>query len=97
MDVKQQMQDLIDRLNTASDAYYNGREEILTDFEWDALFDQLKKLESDSGIVLPGSPTAKVSADTTPGEKEAHEFAALSLAKTKKPEELVHWADGRPI
>ena len=97
MDVKQQMQDLIDRLNAASDAYYNGREEILTDFEWDALFDQLKKLESESGIVLPGSPTAKVSADTTPGEKEAHEFAALSLAKTKKPEELVHWADGRPI
>lgn len=97
MDVKEQMQDLIDRLNAASDAYYNGREEILTDFEWDALFDQLKQLESSSGIVLPGSPTAKVSADTTPGEKEAHEFPALSLAKTKKAQDLVHWAGGRMI
>lgn len=93
----QLMRQLTDRLNQASDAYYNGREEMMTDYEWDAMFDQLKKLEQETGTILSDSPTHNVSADTTAGEKEAHEFPALSLAKTKKPEDLVKWADGRPI
>ncbi len=94
---RQRMRSLIDRLNAASDAYYNGRGELMTDYEWDALFDELKRLETESGFVFDDSPTNRVSADTTAGEKEAHEFAALSLAKTKKTEELVRWAEGRPI
>lgn len=93
----QLMRQLTDRLNQASDAYYNGREEMMTDYEWDAMFDRLKKLEQETGTILPDSPTHNVSADTTAGEKEAHEFPALSLAKTKKPEDLVKWAEGRPI
>ncbi|MBQ9047559.1 MAG: NAD-dependent DNA ligase LigA [Solobacterium sp.] len=96
-DTRTTMRQMVDRLNEAADAYYNGQAEIMTDYEWDALFDQLKKLEEETGIVLPDSPTQNVSADTTAGEKEPHEFAALSLAKTKKPEELVKWAEGRPI
>lgn len=91
------MKQLISELNKASDAYYNGRGELMTDYEWDAKFDQLRRLEQETGTVLPGSPTHKVSADTMAGQKEAHEYPALSLAKTKKREDLVKWAEGRPI
>ena len=79
------------------DAYYDGKAEQMTDYEWDALFDRLKKLEEETGIVLEDSPTMKVSSDHTAGQKEAHEFLALSLAKTKKPEEVEKWAEGKPI
>lgn len=78
------MRSLVNQLNQASDVYYNGKGEILTDYEWDALFDQLKKLEEETGEILPDSPTNKVSEDTIVGQKEEHEFAALSLAKTKR-------------
>lgn len=93
----EKMKSLIRTLNEAADAYYNGLAEKMTDYEWDAMFDEVKRLERETGIVLPESPTNRVSADSTPGEKEAHEYSALSLAKTKKPEDLVKWADGRPI
>ena len=91
------MRQWIDELNKASEAYYNGRGELMTDYEWDALFDRLKKLEEQTGVTLEGSPTAKVSEDSIAGQKEEHEFAALSLAKTKSTAELVKWAEGRPI
>lgn len=91
------MRTLVDELNHASNAYYNGQAEEMTDYEWDAKFDELKKLEAETGTVLEDSPTINVSKDDTQGEKEAHEFAALSLAKTKKVEDLVKWADGREI
>ena len=88
---------LVDKLNQASDTYYNGRGETMTDYEWDALFDELKQLEQEEGEILPDSPTNKVSEDNIIGQKEDHEFAALSLAKTKKPEDLAKWAEGRAI
>jgi DNA ligase (NAD+) len=91
------MQQLIRELNEASDAYYNGRAELMTDYEWDACFDELKQLEQRTGTTLPDSPTQKVSEDSITGQKEEHEFAALSLAKTKQPAELVKWAEERPI
>lgn len=96
-DLRQKMQQLVKELNRASDNYYSGRTESMTDFEWDAKFDELKRLEQESGLVLPDSPTTNVSDGTITGQKEAHEFPMLSLAKTKKPEELVKWAEGRPI
>lgn len=92
-----QMRQWIEQLNAASAAYYNGREELMTDYEWDALFDRLKAMETLTGITLDGSPTAKVSEDNIAGKKEDHEFAALSLAKTKSPADLVKWAEERPI
>lgn len=79
----EEMKALIEQLNKASDAYYNGREELMTNYEWDALFDRLTRLEQETGTVLEGSPTHHVSADTLTGQKEAHEYPALSLAKTK--------------
>ena len=47
-----EIQSLVEQLNAASDAYYNGREEIMTNYEWDAAFDRLKKLEEETGIIL---------------------------------------------
>ncbi|MBR1506205.1 MAG: NAD-dependent DNA ligase LigA [Prevotella sp.] len=91
------MQQLIQELNEASDAYYNGRPERMTDYEWDKRFDELRLLEQETGSILPDSPTQRVSEDNTVGQKEEHEFAALSLAKTKQSAELVKWAEGRPI
>ncbi len=43
------IQSLVNQLNAASDAYYNGRDELMTDYEWDAAFDKLKKLEEETG------------------------------------------------
>ena len=91
------MRSLVEQLNQASDVYYNGKGELMTDYEWDAKFDQLKKLEEETGEVLSDSPTNKVSEDTIVGKKEEHEFAALSLAKTKRVSDLVKWAEDRPI
>lgn len=84
-------------LNEASKTYYNGLAEQMTDYEWDRRFDELKQLEAETGTTLPDSPTQRVSEDTITGQKEEHEFAALSLAKTKKVDELVKWAEGRSI
>ena len=92
-----QMKSLVERLNQASDSYYNGKGELMTDYEWDALFDQLKRLEEETGEILPDSPTYRVSEDSIVGKKEEHEFAALSLAKTKQVSDLVKWAEDRPI
>lgn len=92
-----QMKSLVERLNQASNSYYNGKGELMTDYEWDALFDQLKRLEEETGEILPDSPTNRVSEDSIVGKKEEHEFAALSLAKTKQVSDLVKWAEDRPI
>ena len=92
-----QMKSLVERLNQASDSYYNVKGELMTDYEWDALFDQLKRLEEETGEILPDSPTNRVSEDSIVGKKEEHEFAALSLAKTKQVSDLVKWAEDRPI
>ena len=97
MDKQERIEQLIQQLNEASDAYYSGQQEKMTDYEWDALFDELKALEEETGIVLEDSPTQKVSEDKIIGQKEPHEFLALSLAKTKQVSDLVKWADHRPI
>ena len=91
------MQQLVRELNEASDAYYNGWGERMTDYEWDARFDELRRLEQETGTTLPDSPTQKVSEDQITGQKEEHEYAALSLAKTKLTGDLVKWAEERPI
>lgn len=91
------MQALVRRLNEASDAYYAGKGELMTDFEWDRAFDELRALEAATGVVLPDSPTTKVSSDNLDGEKLRHEYPALSLAKTKRVADVAEWAGGRTI
>jgi DNA ligase (NAD+) len=97
MNELEQMKEWVATLNSAADAYYNGKAELMTDFEWDALFDKVKALEEKLGIVLPESPTNRVSADSVVGQKEEHEFLALSLAKTKQITDIVKWSENRPI
>lgn len=91
------MKQLVEQLNNASQAYYNGEAELMSDYEWNSKFDQLKLLEDETGIVLPDSPTNKVSEDSISGKKEPHEFPALSLAKTKSVADLEKWASNKPI
>ena len=101
MDKKQRIEELVQRLNAASDAYYGGQEESMTNYEWDALFDELTILENETGYIPANSPTHTTSTSSAEleegGAKEAHEYPALSLAKTKKIEDLEKWAGDRPI
>ena len=48
------MEKLINKLNEASDAYYNGKDEIMSNYEWDTMFDELAQLEKETGIILQG-------------------------------------------
>ena len=95
------IEELVSQLNAASEAYYGGRDEIMSNYEWDSKYDELSALEAETGYILPNSPTQNVSFSeeeaAVDGQKEAHEFPALSLAKTKNIEDLQKWADGRPI
>ena len=96
-DKRLRIEQLVRELNEASDAYYNGQAERMTDYEWDARFDELKALEKETGTILPDSPTQRVSEDTITGKKEEHEFAALSLAKTKQVVDVLKWAEDKPV
>ena len=94
---KQQIEALVEQLNKASKVYYNGQDEIMSNYEWDAMFDELAVLEAETGYVLENSPTQNVGYESASGKKEQHEFAPLSLAKTKSVEELKKWAGVYPI
>ena len=84
MDNKTRMRLLADKLNKASDAYYNGREETMTDYEWDALFDELKRLEQETGEILPDSPTNKVSEDNITGQKVGRRATDMGVMETRR-------------
>ncbi len=90
------MKDLVDKLNKASEAYYGGQKEIMSDHEWDHLYDELVMLEKKTGVVLPDSPTHKVSSDASSGKKVKHEYPALSLPKSKDLQDVIKWVDNRP-
>ena len=76
-------------LNKAGKAYYQDAEEIMSNYEYDRLYDELKGLEEDLGIVLSDSPTVNVGYEVLSElPKERHERPMLSLDKTKDVEEL---------
>ena len=86
------MKELIIILQEASKAYYAEDREIMSNFEYDKLYDELVKLEEETGTTLAGSPTISVgfeAVDELP--KETHESPMLSLGKTKDREELKEW------
>lgn len=88
---------LVDVLNEASKAYYAQDEEIMSNYEYDKLYDELRSLEQETGMVLTNSPTVNVgyeAVDELP--KERHESPMLSLDKTKSREELRDWLQGNP-
>lgn len=82
--------ELVKRLNEYRDAYYNRAESLVVDSEYDRLFDELKALEADTGVVLMNSPTSTVGYDVKSKlEKVSHDIPLLSLDKTKDVDELV--------
>ncbi|MCM1185411.1 MAG: NAD-dependent DNA ligase LigA [Lachnoclostridium sp.] len=88
---------LVDILNKASKAYYAQDREIMSNFEYDKLYDELVSLEQELGMVLSNSPTVNVgfeAVDELP--KEPHESPMLSLGKTKSREELREWMKENP-
>lgn len=88
---------LVEKLNEASKAYYAEDREIMSNFEYDALSDELQKLEAETGVVLANSPSVNVgyeAVDELP--KERHATPMLSLGKTKSREELRDWLQGHP-
>ena len=87
-----EMRSLIDRLNEASYSYYTLSRSIMTDAEWDALYEQLKALERESGVVLNDSPTRRVGAEPLPGFEEHTHIARLwSMDKAQTREALADW------
>ena len=92
MDDRARMRELIDLLNRASQAYYAQDTEIMSNYEYDALYDELTALEEKTGVVMSDSPTVRVgyeSVDELP--KERHAQPMLSLDKTKSREDLQAW------
>ncbi len=86
------IRDLVEKLNEASRAYYAQDREIMSNHEYDTLYDELVCLEKETGVILSNSPTVNVgyeAVDELP--KERHESAMLSLGKTKSREELQDW------
>ncbi|MGN1144014.1 MAG: NAD-dependent DNA ligase LigA, partial [Anaerovoracaceae bacterium] len=87
-----QMQNLIVLLNQASKAYYQESREIMSNYKYDQLYDELEVLEKETGVTLSQSPTLKVGYEVLSDlPKEAHPSKMLSLDKTKDRDQLVTW------
>ena len=83
---------LAEKLNEASRAYYTDGSEIITNFEYDAMYDELLALEDETGYIRDDSPSINVGYETAAGlPKIVHEIKMLSLNKTKDREELKAW------
>lgn len=92
MDKRDRIKELTALLSKASEAYYMHDTEIMSNYEYDALYDELKGLEEETGLVLSGSPTVKVGYDVVSElPKEDHEYPMLSLDKTKDANALSSW------
>ncbi|MBQ9827805.1 MAG: NAD-dependent DNA ligase LigA [Lachnospiraceae bacterium] len=92
MDDMKRMKELVEVLNRASEVYYQGDSEIMSNFEYDSLYDELKELESRTNTVLSDSPTIRVGYEVLSSlPKVRHDSPMLSLDKTKDPEALRAW------
>ncbi len=93
----ERIKELTELLNRASKAYYAEDREIMGNFEYDKLYEELEALEKATGMVLSDSPTVKVGYEAVEElPKERHERAMLSLGKTKSREELQDWLQDEP-
>lgn len=90
------MRELIRILLPAAQAYYQEDRELISNLEYDSLYDELEKLECETGTVFGSSPTQNVGYEAVSSlPKEPHESAMLSLSKTKSVEELTEWLGGQ--
>lgn len=93
MNKSDRIKELVDILNEAGRVYYSGTDEIMSNYEYDRLYDELLALEEETGIHLSGSPTSKVGYETLSElPKEQHETPMLSLDKTKSVDVLADFA-----
>lgn len=89
MNRTERMKELVELLNKAGRAYYQEDREIISNYEYDKLYDELEALEEETGITLAGSPTVSVGYEAVNAlPKETHETPMLSLDKTKEIEVL---------
>lgn len=90
------MQELIDKLVPAAEAYYTGADEIMSNYEYDKLYNELEDLEKKTGIVLAGSLTQRVGFEVKSKlPKVKHATKMLSLDKTKDRQELANSLGGQ--
>lgn len=91
-EAKQRIKELIKTLNSASEAYYDKASEIISNLEYDRLYDELLMLEDETGIIMSSSPSQNVGYEVQSAlPKEKHQQRMLSLNKTKSREELKEW------
>lgn len=94
----ERMKELVSLLNKASRAYYQEAQEIMSNYEYDRLYDELKELEDELGITLSNSPTVNVGYEVVSElPKERHESPMLSLDKTKEVEELKNFVGDQKV
>ena len=92
------IKELVEQLNYHRDLYYNESRPEISDFEFDNLFDELSKLEKDTGFILATSPTQTVGYEVKSGlNKVTHNHQMLSLDKTKNVDDIIKFIDGRDI
>lgn len=92
MEALSRIKELVEILNEAGKSYYSQGLEIMTNYEYDKLYDELVELEKQTGCVLSNSPTVNVGYESLSElPKERHESPMLSLDKTKNPDDLVSW------
>ena len=93
MDKAARIKELVLQLNEAGRAYYSGDKELMSNYEYDALYDELVELEKETGLVMSDSPTRNVGYETVSElPKEEHEVPMLSLDKTKSVDALAAFA-----
>ena len=97
-DKLKRMEELVELLNEASKYYYQYSSPIMTDYEYDKLYDELVKLEEETNTVLSNSPTINVEAEVSNTlEKVEHPSPMLSLSKTKSIDDLVSFISSEVI
>lgn len=96
MDKIKRIKELVSQLNTYRNVYYNNSESQISDYEYDNLFDELKSLEGETGVVMSNSPTQTVGYEVKSKlEKVKHSHPMLSLDKTKDVNDLIAFSSGR--
>ena len=96
LDKINRLKEITEQLNHYRDSYYNNSESIVSDKQYDDLFDELQSLEEETGIVMSNSPTNTVGYEVKSKlEKVKHSHPMLSLDKTKSTDDLVKFSNGK--
>ena len=96
LDKINRLKEITEQLNHYRDSYYNNSESLISDKQYDDLFDELQSLEEETGIVMSNSPTNTVGYEVKSKlEKVKHSHPMLSLDKTKLTDDLIKFSDGR--